>query len=73
MITISDKGKAIAALCAEKDVLQAKADALNTRMNLIIREHAQTLLEISAGQKDILVKMAECDTTIERISRTIHD
>lgn len=73
MISISDKGKAIAALCAEKDALQVKADALNTRMNLVIREHMSILLEISNRQKDLLLKMAECDTTIERISRTIHD
>jgi uncharacterized protein YrrD len=71
MISISDKGKALAALCLEKDKLHNKAQNLNKEMENIISLYKTMVSDISKAQYEVLARMQACDDAIAEISRTI--
>jgi len=71
MISISDKGKALAALCAEKDALNEQALELNELSQLTIDEYTCKMLQISNKQAALLKKMVLADEAIEKISRSM--
>jgi hypothetical protein len=71
MISISDKGKALAALCAEKDMLNTLALELNELSQRTIDEYTCKMLQISTEQIILLKKMVLADEAIEKISRSM--
>ena len=65
-VTISEKAKAILALCEGKEELQTKAELLNQEAERLLEE----LKVISLKQKRILEQQIEIDKTIEKIAHT---
>ena len=68
-IKISDKAKAILALCEEKEILRERANELNKDTLDLIRR----IKGVSDEQALVLNKMAELDKAIETISMTVKE
>ena len=67
MITISDKAKAVVALCEEKENLNKEAMKTNLRIQELIKQHEYEMKMLSDYQKDILMKMVEVDIAVEQL------
>jgi len=71
MISISDKGKALAALCAEKDTLNKRALDLNELSQRTIDEYTSKMVHITQVHTLVINKMFDIDEAIEKISRSM--
>ena len=65
-VSISEKAKAILALCSSKDKLYAEADKLTKESEELIKR----LHEISNQQKMIIERQILLDKTIQQIAHT---
>ena len=69
-VEISDKGKALLALCNEKEKLQNLADAYNEEVKNTVIVFETKMRELSNYQRDILAKMIAVDDAIRDIAQT---
>jgi hypothetical protein len=63
-VTVSEQGRAILALCEQKEQLRKHAEECNQRT----AHYLKVLKETSNMQKDILTKIAALDEAIEKIA-----